>query len=71
LEEIAEEDFDGSLPKLKAIRSANYMKTNYLHLVKVREAVSFDAMADNDQNGKKYWQIIKYKFHRGIPNPST
>jgi hypothetical protein len=56
LEEIGEDAFDGSMPKGKAIRSANYTELKDLHLVKAWEAVPSNAVANNDQTSKKYWQ---------------
>ena len=54
-EDIGEDLFDASQP-MQRKRSLNYTELEDVTLIRAWEQVSLDAMIDNDQSGKKYWQ---------------
>jgi hypothetical protein len=66
VEEIEEGVFDASQGK-KRPRTVNYTEIEDTCLVRAWEQVSLDAVAGNDQTGKRYWQRIEDKFFQLMP----
>jgi hypothetical protein len=74
VEEVEEEVFNGTVAAgVKAGTSkgfANYTEKEDIAVLDVWESISLNALTDDDQSGKKYWQRIEDKFHRLRPKTS-
>jgi hypothetical protein len=70
LEEIEEEVFDASQSSRKK-RAVNYTEIEDTCLVRAWSQMSIDAVASNDQTGKRYWQRIEDKFFKLMPRVAT